>query len=201
MKKYEIYNLEYLKISLNNKFSYGLSQEWFNDAFKILAGCGATVASTLYIYELQKDNYKNLTKNEVLNTMDLMWEYLTPAYRGLNSTKLFYTGYLNFLKDKKLEFDFEYIDVKIHDKIHFEELKKFIINALKKDIPVAFLNLCNGKEDNLDKWHWVTVISLIEDENEVFVEILDDMQVKKINLLNWFDNITNDGGFIYFYRR
>lgn len=201
MKKYEIYNLEYLKITLDNKFSYGLSQEWFNEAFKILAGCGATVATTLYIYELQKEKCKNLKKNEVLNIMDLMWEYLTPAYRGLNSTKLFYKGYLNFLKDQNLNFYFKYIDVKIHDKIHFEELKKFIVNALSKDIPIAFLNLCNGKEDNLDKWHWVTVISLIEDENEIFIEILDDMQVKKINLLNWFNNITNDGGFIYFYRR
>ena len=76
----------------------------------------------------------------------------------------------------------------------------FLEGALHQDSPVAFLNLCNGDENNLEPWHWVTIISLeySEDGKCVFIEILDEGLIKKIDLLLWYDTTTYGGGFVYF---
>jgi hypothetical protein len=80
------------------------------------------------------------------------------------------------------------------------DLVIFIEEALLKDVPVAFLNLCNGDENNLEPWHWVTIISLdyADDENSVFVNILDGGLIKKIDLSLWYNTTTLGGGFVYF---
>jgi hypothetical protein len=78
-------------------------------------------------------------------------------------------------------------------------LLKFLEEALSKDSPIAFLNLCNGIEKNLECWHWVTIISLeyMENEEQTFVNILDDGQIKKIDLALWYNTTRKNGGFVY----
>jgi hypothetical protein len=68
------------------------------------------------------------------------------------------------------------------------------------DTPVAFLNLCNGEENKLEAWHWVTVIALeFSDINEsVYLKILDESQVKTINLKLWYETTVLGGGFVFF---
>lgn len=54
---------------------------------------------------------------------------------------------------------------------------------------------------NLDPWQWVTIISLeySEDGNSVFVNILDEGEIKKIDFKLWYYNTTLlGGGFVYF---
>ena len=65
---------------------------------------------------------------------------------------------------------------------------------------MAFLNLCNGEEKNLDRWHWVTIISLeyAKDKNQVLANILDEGVIKKISLSLWYHTTTLGGGFVYF---
>jgi hypothetical protein len=71
--------------------------------------------------------------------------------------------------------------------------------ALSGDRPVAFLNLCNGKEKNLDRWHWVTVVSM-EYTPPVLLRVLDGGTVKTVDLALWRDTTTDGGGFAYFTR-
>jgi hypothetical protein len=71
---------------------------------------------------------------------------------------------------------------------------------LDNDVPVAFLNLCNGEEKNLDKWHWVTIISIEFDDDKCSsaVEILDEGMVKKIDIPLWYRTTTLGGGLVSF---
>jgi hypothetical protein len=76
----------------------------------------------------------------------------------------------------------------------FAELSNFLDDALSNDVPVAFLNLCNGGEKNLDRWHWVTVIS----REDTLARILDEGVVKIVDLALWRDTTKQGGGFVWF---
>ena len=128
--------------------------------------------------------------------MEELWNYLLPTEQGLNSIKLFYDGIKNYYDDKEVTID--YINVDIKNKVSLEEIIKFICKELTEDRPLAFLNLCNGEENNLDKWHWVVVVEMFEENGEYFLNIIDDKEIIKINLSLWYRTIKNDGGFITF---
>ena len=128
--------------------------------------------------------------------MEELWNYLLPTEQGLNSIKLFYDGIKNYYDDKEVTID--YINVDIKNKVSLEEIIKFICKELSEDRPLAFLNLCNGEENNLDKWHWVVVVEMFEENGEYFLNIIDDKEIIKINLSLWYRTIKNDGGFITF---
>ena len=122
--------------------------------------------------------------------------YRLPTEHGLNSIKLFYDGIKNYYNNREVIID--YINVDIKDKPSLDEIINFIVKELSNDRPIAFLNLCNGEENNLDKWHWVLVIEMFEENGEYFLKIIDDKEIIKINLSLWYRTITNDGGFITF---
>ena len=103
---------------------------------------------------------------------------------------------INYYNNKEVIID--YINVDIKNKPSLDEIVKFIVKELSEDRPIAFLNLCNGEENNLDKWHWVVVVEIFEESGEYFLNIIDDKELMKINLSLWYRTITNDGGFITF---
>lgn len=203
MKSYSIKNINFLKIkdiSAQDEISYGLSQEWYKDHIQVRAGCGATVAATILTYYNQYKNFKNLEVKDVLPVMEDLWNYLLPIKgKGLNSTKLFYDGISNYFSEQQKDVIYKHIDVIIKEKVDLMQIVNFLVEELSKDRPVAFLNLCNGKEQTLDRWHWVTVFEIFEENDNYFLNILDDKEIKKINLSLWYDTITNDGGFVSFY--
>ena len=128
--------------------------------------------------------------------MEELWNHLLPTEQGLNSIKLFHDGIKNYYEDREVTIDYINIDVK--NKVSLEEIIKFIHKELSEDRPLAFLNLCNGEENNLDKWHWVVVVEIFEENGEYFLNIIDDKEIIKINLSLWYRTIKNDGGFITF---
>ena len=166
----KINNIDLFKVKDNENTSYGFSQEWYKDEWQRRAGCGATVASSIINYYNQRDNFKEVGISDALKIMEELWNYLLPTEQGLNSIKLFYDGIKSYYDDKELT----------------------------EDRPLAFLNLCNGEENNLDKWHWVVVVEMFEENGEHFLNIIDDKEIIKINLSLWYRTIKNDGGFITF---
>ncbi|WP_022819847.1 hypothetical protein [Fusobacterium russii] len=207
MERYCIRNREFLDVndkkSQNGK-SHGLTQEWYKDSYQILAGCGATVAATILIYYEQCKSFKNLEISDVLYKMEELWAYLLPIKgMGLNSTQLFYNGIVKYFKDKNIEIKYSHIDINVKNKISLEQIVNYLKNEILNDRPVAFLNLCNGEENSLDRWHWVTVYEIFKEKlngkEEYFLNILDDREIKKINLSLWYSTIKNDGGFVSFY--
>ena len=192
----KINNIDLFKVKDNENTYYGFSQEWYKDEWQRRAGCGATVAASIINYYNQRDNFKEVGISDALKIMEELWNYLLPTEQGLNSIKLFYDGIKSYYETKEVTID--YINVDIKNKVSLEEIIKFICKELTEDRPLAFLNLCNGEENNLDKWHWVVVVEMFEENGEHFLNIIDDKEIIKINLSLWYRTIKNDGGFITF---
>ena len=192
----KINNIDLFKVEDNENTYYGFSQEWYKDEWQRRAGCGATVASGIINYYNQIDKFKEIKISDALEVMEELWNYLLPTEQGLNSIKLFHDGIKNYYEDREVTID--YINVDIKNKVSLEEIIKFICKELSEDKPLAFLNLCNGEENNLDKWHWVVVVEMFEENGEHFLNIIDDKEIIKINLSLWYRTIKNDGGFITF---
>lgn len=209
MVSISISNPECLKIEdpKEQKAYYGCEQEWYKNEWQRLAGCGPSVACNLMLYLSRARDAASLGNGcngmeECLSLMEEMWEYVTPTMQGIPSAELFCEDLLVYAKAKGLEVKYDICELP-RDKSKrpiLAEVIKFIDSALAKDVPVAFLNRCNGEERKLDKWHWVTIISIEhqEDGEQAFVDILDEGMVMRIDLALWYNTTRLGGGFAYF---
>jgi hypothetical protein len=202
MTAISVKNAEYFKIldeTTSDKF-YGCNQNWYKRLWQRQAGCGPTVASNIILYSNKEIG---TSKNESADLMEELWKHVTPTIKGVNTTNIFYNGLLSYAKAMNLSLSYKVLDVPKKKEIRpsFDKVVDFIKASLEKDIPLAFLNLCNGEEKSLDKWHWVTLISLEfnEDLSSAIIEILDEGMKKTIDLLLWYNTTTMGGGFVSFF--
>ncbi|MHC1719910.1 MAG: hypothetical protein AB9844_04295 [Clostridiaceae bacterium] len=207
MVKISLSNLNLLRIEDNstNATYYGCNQKWYNTYWQRLSGCGPSVACNIIHYiENKQDPYGKVhnSKENCITIMKEIWKYFTPKIGGISTTKMFYEDFLIYAKAKGLNVQYRVIDIS-KDKCSRPELSEvlyFLEEALEKDAPVAFLNLCNGAVKMLERWHWVTIVSLdkSEDGKRAFVDIIDGGEIKKIDLALWYSTTTLGGGFVYF---
>ncbi len=187
---------------------YGCDQKWFRTAWQRISGCGPSVASNLVFYMTRLasgicDNVGCASKERALDLMEDVWEYVTPIpQRGIPTTELFGDSLAAYLNSKGIAVHKHAVcDLSgdISTRPSLREVVAFLADALANDFPVAFLNLCNGEERNLDRWHWVTVVSLDDEANDrVFIDVLDEGVVKRIDLALWHRTTIEGGGFVYF---
>lgn len=208
MKTKTILNLDYLKVegNLPNYIYYGGDQEWFGINWRKISGCGPTTASSIIMYENRKNNLddSNYTKSEFLALMNEVWDFITPIKgKGVNTIELFFEGFKEYIKENKARIVkpiFFKIPIEFKNRPETKELFRFINEALKKEHVVAFLNLDNGEEKKLYKWHWVAVIGISYDalNDKLDALIADEGIIKRINLSLWLKTTKNEGGFVYF---
>lgn len=207
MKVVSISNLDALKVldKGTGATSYGCDQRWFGTERQRSSGCGPSVASSIMLY---LKRYRNANGNELCcqsrcaEFMEEVWEYVTPKERGIHTTEMFCESLRSYVQSKGLTLEFYSCDIPEDKSARpvISEIVLFLETALLKDIPVAFLNLCNGCEENLDRWHWVTVISMEYEElkESVIIHFLDEGIIKTIDLALWHETTTLGGGFVYF---
>lgn len=134
--------------------------------------------------------------------MEEIWKFVTPTREGIPTTKMLYESVIAYANAKGINVEHRCCDLPKKKSLRpkFMDVVYFLEEALQQDSPIAFLNLCNGDEKNLEPWHWVTIISLeySEDGNNAFIDILDEGLIKKINLLLWHKTTAHGGGFVYF---
>jgi hypothetical protein len=201
-------DLDLLKImdDENNIMSYGCNQLWYHTEWQRRAGCGPSVVSNIFIYLFHHyffDKWAEVTKDKAINIMEEVWDYVTPSMRGVNTTKMLFDGAIEYAQSKSLTLNYSFLDIPNDNKSHLkmDEIIEFIEKGLAKNTPIAFLNLCNGKEERLYRWHWVTLVAVKVDKNQnnVCADILDDGEIFSIDLLLWLNTTTLGGGFVYFY--
>ena len=185
----------------NQEPCYGCNQEWYETDWQRRAGCGPTVAATLFYYLFRPDN-GCYTKQEWLERMEEVWNYVTPTERGMPTTQRFYQSVLTYAATKQKPVDYFCCDVPEERAIRpvLAEIVRFLAEGLQRDAAIAFLNLCNGEEPNLHRWHWVTITAIehAADESQVMLKIVDEGKIKTINLGLWLETTTLGGGFVYF---
>lgn len=209
MSKISIAQPSLLKLLDNQSHDayFGCDQEWYATQWQRLSGCGPTVACNIIFYLNNTRPTFGLgensnSKDRCLSLMEELWKYVTPTSEGIPTTKMFCDALLNYTKAKGLNVacDFRDIPEDMSRRPELTNITNFIESALTKDAPVAFLNLCNGLVDNLERWHWVTIISMdyTGDGSTAFVDILDEGLIKNIDLALWYNTTKRGGGFVYF---
>jgi hypothetical protein len=190
MKVRSISNPDLFKVlnQAKNENHYGCDQEWYSTEWQRFSGCGPTVASNIIYYLTHKGQDSTARQDKVCMSecsalMEEIWKYVTPTSEGIPTTKMLIDAMLSYVTSKGLNFEHRFLDVPKEEDSRptLPELVVFLESALSKDVPVAFLNLCNGEEQNLEGWHWVTIISLEygKKEETIYVHILDEGLIKK----------------------
>jgi hypothetical protein len=226
MKTVSLKNLNLFEIdeAPGEPAKYGCDQNWYGTEWQRRAGCGPSTAANMLFYmsggrAAGSGAPGRITQEDFLALMEDVWPYVTPTDRGIPTTELFYEPFLRYAEDRGIE--------AVHHRVlnmfaepegsfvknSLAEIVSFVETALAADLPVAFLNLCNGGEDNLDRWHWVTVVSLEydgierdgkgdgEEEREgvkAGITVLDNGEIKNADLALWRRTTTLGGGFVYF---
>jgi len=195
-------DMELLKITDESGESItGGSQDWFDDKWQRLSGCGPTTASNIIWYMTKSDEKfsnlcaQNRTKADFVRLMESMFTYITPGVRGVNRSSIFKEGLGKYLGDAGADFNIEVLDVpKVKkNRPDFQTAVDFIFSALQRKMPLAFLNLNNGDEADLDSWHWVTVIGA----SGQYVRILDRGKIFEMDFEKWLASTTLGGALVY----
>ena len=117
--------------------------------------------------------------------------------RGVDTVSKYKDGYDKYLKTSNLELSKS--KILILEDSSIDEVEDYLVEAINSDYPVAFLNLNNGSENQIDSWHWTTIVSIEKEDSDIYVNVCDEGLLKKVNLSNWIKT-SNNGSFIYYYK-
>ncbi len=181
---------------------YGCDQDWYGKHWQRMAGCGPCTVTNImyYVYKAHRHSKLGQTRSDYLKLMNEIWNYVTPGMGGVSSTSMLMNGFGRYLQEQKLKYTLDNIDIerKVQQRPELSELIAFLENALMNDIPAAFLNLEHGTIHELESWHWVTVLALEYDleEKAALITIMDNGDIKRIDLARWLSSTKLGGGFV-----
>lgn len=182
---------------------YGANQTWYPTFWQQQSGCGPTACANILWY-LSKTkpactglaDYVDNQKQQFLPLMENTWKYVTPGRMGVNRTEIFCEGIKQYGKDFHVPLKCHTLNVPDHKfrRFSIEKVSSFLIEMLEKNLPVAFLNLSNGKLTNLESWHWVTVTGFYPEKKTA---VMYDQGIRqKIDIEYWFRTSLLGGGFV-----
>lgn len=234
-------NEHFLKIINEDITYYGGDQSWFGRYSQQFGGCGSIAAANILAYmaltntelaNLYGYDIKNMSKADFINFMEDVYKYVTPMEvpvfnkqsDKINSQVGIPTlGLINLNKfarsvEKYAQSKGVNLETNLScDTPSLEDARNFISKGLKKDKPVAMLNMFRpvdmqwtDAETNITstttyKQHWVTVTGIINNKitGEETLEVstwggraLIDFK-HLFNNIKWYEKFF-PSGFIYF---
>ncbi len=199
----QLKNLNSIQHQNNNMSVFGCNQNWYATAWKRQAGCGPTVAATIHGYLLLNRNLKEnegfFDQSKQLKLMNIMWSYITPSLSGVATTSRFIRHFKQFTLSKAIDSTFSSCDIvkQPSKRVALKQVIDFIMSALINDSPVAFLNLNHGNQKSIDSWHWTIIVKLTQEQDQSYIiDVLDNGDVKEINLSQWYQTTSMGGGFV-----
>lgn len=200
----ELAHMEYLQVSGLDGIYCGSDQEWYAAEDQRLRGCGPSAAANILFYNRRKRdrNCCGRDRADLLAQMEDTWKYVTPRQSGITSTSIFIKKVERYARVHGEELQYFSLDIPEYpaDRPPLAQVVHFLEKGLRSDTPVAFLNLDNGQEETLERWHWVTIAALEYEKgaNSTWVSICDEGLCKRIDLSLWLETTTLGGGFVYF---
>lgn len=199
-----------MNIALSNPASLGIeggrfiggSQEWYPEFWQRMSGCGPTAASNLVWYMTQQGKAPlcdvgaaDLTS--FIRLMVEMFSHITPGMGGVNSEKMFTKGLLSYGKAHGMTLNTTFLSIpkKPCNGPELVAVDAFLVKSLKRDVPVAFLNLSNGTLTNLDNWHWVTIIEWTSETMRATIS--DQGRTVVIDLARWLETTVLGGTLVH----
>ncbi|MDR2132528.1 MAG: hypothetical protein LBP30_04190 [Clostridiales Family XIII bacterium] len=200
----ELSNLEYFDIAdaRGGETVKGGDQDWYGSWWRRMSGCGPTTATNVILYVTNaRAGAEIREKEEFVRLMNRVWKHVTPGRGGINTTAKLRQGLAGYAGAEGLRLRTEALDIPDAraDRPALACVAAFIRDGLARDLPVAFLNLHNGLELQLEKWHWVTITGLeYEEGGAARVDILDNCSLLSVNLGRWLSSAARGGGFVRF---
>ncbi|MCL2852630.1 MAG: hypothetical protein FWE20_06310 [Defluviitaleaceae bacterium] len=186
---------------------FGGVQTWYRTIWQRRAGCGPTTASNIFAQLSFLDPclaplcpYDARRKDQFLLLMEEVWKYITPTWRGVNTCKILTSGAVRYAQDRDIRILPQVLDIppESGERPDRNRVRAFLEEAFSNNLPVAFLNLCNGALSNLDRWHWVTLTSF--DPDTLSVTMCDQGKKIDIDFALWLRESTLGGGLVALYR-
>lgn len=191
-------HLDDLLVVDDKKTYFGFDQEWYSKLWQRRAGCGPTTASTLLRYNRRRN--KSSSKGSMVALMEDVWNYVTPGLMGVHTIAHFMRGLKEYIVVKHLPYSLTSLAVPKErtDRPSFAQVSEFLASRLEADQPIGFLNLHNGNVENLDPWHWVTIVGIeqAEADGPLFVHVYDAGERILVNLTEWYETTQRPGGFV-----
>ncbi len=186
----------------NGKTFMGGDQKWFHTKWQRLSGCGPTTVTNIFIYQTRKnepDATRPMAKATYQARMEEVWKHVTPTIHGIPTTDLLLKGVPGLLAAHGYRGVLDKLDIGPMAHVELAAVVDFLKTHLQQDIPVAFLTLDIGKEPGLDEWHWVTIVAMDEPRgNDSYAMILDNGDIKAVNLGLWLTTTKKGGGLASF---
>ena len=184
----------------------GADQDWYRDVWQRRAGCGPTAAAMILDYlscvcpDLSGLSVtEGRTTADFLTQMEAVWPYVTPGTMGLDKPESFVLECRSFALSKEAVLDGRVLPIPRRGKgprPDLAQVRTFLVWALDKDSPVAFLNYSNGDLKNLDSWHWVPLIACRGEDESLTVTALDGGEEKELDLALWLETSFLGGAFV-----
>ena len=184
----------------------GADQEWYRDVWQRRAGCGPTAAAMILDYLSfvfpamdRLTLTEGRTSADFLTQMEAIWPYVTPGTMGLDKPESFVLGCRSFALSRGAVLDGRILPIPRRGKGRrpdLDQVRTFLVWALDKDTPVAFLNYSNGDLKNLDGWHWVPLIACREEDGSLTVTALDGGEEKELDLALWLETSFLGGALV-----
>lgn len=136
------------------------------------------------------------SRQNLLDQMNELWNYITPGHGGVNRVSMFTEGLEKYRAEVKENFEVQALEGAEDpaQRPQWTAVSQFLEEALKRDEPAAFLNLCAGEEKRIDDWHWVMISAL--DPQTGVITFFDESQIKEADLSLWLRTTTKRGGFV-----
>ncbi len=185
---------------------YGGDQEWYGPFWRKQAGCGPTVASNLMLYQHRAGRLRLPAEVTDVPTyvelMDAVWCHVTPNMRGVSTLSHFCTGVHGYLRSigQKLSCNTLEVPRNMKHRPDVPALAAYLDKAMKADSPVAFLIRSDGAVENLEAWHWITIVSFEyeAESSSLTAEIYNNSVPSRVDLVKWLCAPGFGGGFVYF---
>jgi hypothetical protein len=185
--------------------SYGCDQEWYRTPWQRMAGCGPTTAAALLLYLHRAHGYplpRDVNgRDDCVALMEAVWRRVTPGFMGVHRIEQLRDGVLELAHTQGAPLQAHLLPVAKEERQRPDAVAvaAFLADGLRADCPVAFLNLSNGKLDNLDEWHWVTLVSVDAGEDGgLWADMYDAGKQTQLDLSLWLQTTRGGGGFVYF---
>lgn len=198
---FAIQSPQLLHIADSDTICYGANQSWYPTSWQRNAGCGPTNCTHLLWYLSQtREDCRPLCPNgetgrePFTRLMETVWRYVTPGSMGVHSPAVFAEGAVKYGKERgvPLEADVLRIPTLVKARPAEASIFAYLSAAFAKDLPVAFLNLSNGALENLENWHWVTLVGLEGQHARMY----DQGESHLIDLALWLKTSSLGGGFV-----
>jgi len=171
----------------------GGSQEWYENRWHRISGCGPVAASNLIWYMMRIDG----EKTRYMELMREMFMYITPGLHGVNKSGIFSEGIVRYGVNNGLRIDPHVLEIspKQQERPDIGTVRDYIVTALRSDAPVALLNLSSGMAKTMENWHWMTIITFNDDDMRI--QFCDYGAKQEADISAWIKTTKQGGAMIY----